>query len=949
MRFLTKANLKAHARQYIATACAIIICCIFICLAGSFGSVMGWVIGSGETQLMKNTQVVVTYGEFDEDSRAAVNGTVDAEKIKEDPLPAILADRAGIRQANGTDLELQPVYQTWVGATIGKKSVQITGMGLFSPQFYRPPLSEGKEPTGKNQIALGESYLEKTGVGVGDTIEIQVPPAYDDEDAKPTTQKVTVSGIVKRDASMYIGQVPDVYFSPDLGKHLAQATEMGVNQILVHTQQDPAKLARKLGQYPNNKQLLSQDLAVVTVTQKQSETTAGNAEQIALQAVVLFFPLLAVLVCIGIVSVTFQVVLARRRRETALLRCVGATVAQVRRAAFLECLLVGVVSALTGTLLGWLGSIALVYGTGMIGSLSQTLEVIGVFPVALSLVTGILVPLIGALRPTLGLGKIRPIAALNTQELNKQGKPKRHIFHWILTALLAVAGSGLWVLAWNNRGSEDGTEQAIALGAAIAGALIIMCAALMICRFLLPAFTALFTRPFARKYATAKLAGENVKRDPHRTGATATALVLGVTLMSTILIGTASVQKTVNDEINRRFSVDYSLVYPNPSIPLTQNEIKKASQVEGVSGVGKMPGIVADTITNTQGSALTEEQLTGTSPEDAGDGAWTEDNGETAGSADAESAASTENPDEEAETEDTENQENTDKETPRAFSLVLVTLPENVNSLTRKSIQQPQPGEMWLVGEVEAPVSDPVNLNFETGKKLTVKAKAMPKTASGFPADYSVIYGVLSQADFKELTASGVKAQTYGVIAKFDLSRGASDTIQTIQDFTNQFWKIGSASFESSAMISSIITMALRVMMLILLCLLGISAIVALVGVANTLSLSVVDRAQENALLRAVGATRTQIRRMLIIEGTLIGLGALVVGVALSALFSWFVMQCMPFAGLISQKNIELQIPWVWVGLVVLVTELFCFLASVLPGRRAAKASPIEALNAADQ
>lgn len=931
MRFLTKANLKAHSRQYIATACAIIICCIFICIASSFGSVMGWTMGSGETQLMKNTQVVVTYGEFDENSQAAVNGTVAAEKFKADPLAGILADRAGIRQANGADLELQPVYQTRVGATIGKKFLQMQGLGLFSPQFYRPPLSEGKAPTGKNQIALADSYLEKTGVGIGDTIEIQVPPPYDDEDAKPTTQKATVSGIVRRDASMYIGQVPDVYLSPELGKRLAKATGTGVSQVLVHTQQDPAALAQKLGQYLNDKQLLSKDLAVVTVTQKQSETTAGNAEQIALQAVALFFPLLAVLVCIGIVSVTFQVVLARRRRETALLRCVGATVSQVRRAAFLECLLVGIVSAVIGTLIGWLGSIGLVYGTGMIGSLSQTLEVIGIFPVALSLVTGILVPLIGALRPTFGLGKIRPIAALNTQELNKKGKPKRHIFHWIITALLAVSGSGLWVLAWRNRGSEDGKQQLIALGAAIAGALILMCAALMICRFLLPAFTALFTRPFARKYATTKLAGENVKRDPHRTGATATALVLGVTLMATILIGTASVQKTVNDEINRRFSVDFSLVSANPDSPLPKNELKKASQIEGVSGVGKMPGIVADTVTNAQGSTLTEEQLTGTSPENQPE------------------PASTESPGEGAEKADTGTQDNLDKESPRAFSLLVVTLPENVNSLTRKRIQQPQPGEMWLVGEVEKPLSQPVNLGFKGGEKVTVKAKKIPASASGFPVDYSVLYAVLSQADFKELTASGAKTQTYGVIAKFDLSRGTTDTIQTVQDITNQFWDLQSASMESAAMLSSIITMVLRVMMLILLCLLGISAIVALVGVANTLSLSVVDRAQENALLRAVGATRTQIRRMLIIEGTLIGLGALVVGLALSALFAWFVMQCMPFSGIISQKNIELEIPWLWVGLVVLVTELFCFLASVLPGRRAAKASPIEALNAADQ
>ena len=948
MRFLTKANLKAHSRQYIATACAIIICCIFICIASSFGSVMRWTIGSGETQLMKNTQVVVTYGEFDEDSQAAVNGTVAVEKFKANPLAAIVADRARIRQANGADLELQPVYQTRVGATIGKKFIQMQGIGLFPPQFYRPPLSEGKAPTGKNQIALAASYLEKTGVWVGDTIEIQVPPPDDEEDAQPTTLKATVSGIIKRDASMYIGQVPDVYLSADLAKHLAQATGTGVSQILVHTQQDPSTLARKLGQYLNDKQLLSQDLAVVTVTQQQSETTSGQAEQIALQAVVLFFPLLAVLVCIGIVSVTFEVVLARRRRETALLRCVGATVAQVRRAAFLECLLVGIVSAVIGTLIGWLGSIALVYGTGMIGSLSQTLEVIGVFPVILSLVTGILVPLIGALRPTFGLGKIRPIAALNTQELNKQGKPKRHIFHWILTAFLTVVGGVMWVLAWGNRGSEDGEKQLIALGAAIAGALILMCAVLMICRFLLPAFTALFTRPFARKYATAKLAGENVKRDPHRTGATATALVLGVTLMATILIGTASVQKTVNDEINRRFAVDYSLVSANPSIPLPGNELKKAAQIEGVSAIGEIPGMVTQAITDAQGNTLTEEQLTGRADENPGEAkpADTEPVTETPEST---SNAPLEVKVETGSSETADANEGAGGENPRASSMVVVTLPDKVNSLTRKRIKEPQRGEMWLLGAVDKPLSQPVHLAFKGGGKITVKVKKIPASASGFPADYSVVYGVLSRADFEQLTSKGAKAESYGVMAKFDLSRGTTDTIQTVQDVTNQFWELPSASMESSAMISSIVTMVLRIMMMILLCLLGISAIVALVGVANTLSLSVVDRAQENALLRAVGATRTQIRRMLITEGTLIGLGALVVGILLSVMFSWFVMQCMPFAGIISQKNIELEIPWLWVGLVVLVTELFCFLASVLPGRRAAKTSPIEALAAADQ
>ncbi len=418
--------------------------------------------------------------------------------------------------------------------------------------------------------------------------------------------------------------------------------------------------------------------------------------------------------------------------------------------------------------------------------------------------------------------------------------------------------------------------------------------------------------------------------------------------MATILIGTASVQKTVNDEINRRFAVDYSLVSANPSIPLPGNELKKAAQIEGVSAIGEIPGMVTQTITDAQGNTLTKEQLTGRADE----------NPEEAKPADTEPV--TETPEstsnaplevkvETGSSETADANEGAGGENPRASSMVVVTLPDKVNSLTRKRIKEPQRGEMWLLGAVDKPLSQPVHLAFKGGGKITVKVKKIPASASGFPADYSALYGVLSRADFDKLTASGAKTESYGVMAKLDLSRGSTDTIQTIQDFTNQFWELPSASMESSAMVSSIVTMVLRIMMMILLCLLGISAIVALVGVANTLSLSVVDRAQENALLRAVGATRTQVRRMLIIEGTLIGLGALVVGLALSALFSWFVMQCMPFAGLISQKNIELEIPWLWVGLVVLVTELFCFLASVLPGRRAAKASPIEALNTADQ
>ena len=151
---------------------------------------------------------------------------------------------------------------------------------------------------------------------------------------------------------MRIGNLPDVYYSAQLTKQLSSYAKESPSKILVNTQQDPKAVVQKLGKYLNDNKLLSEDVWVVTVEALQKSSESGVTKTIGLQAASLAFPLLAVLVCIGIVSVTFQVVLARRRRETALLRCVGATVSQIRRSAFSECIMVGVIAALAGTALG---------------------------------------------------------------------------------------------------------------------------------------------------------------------------------------------------------------------------------------------------------------------------------------------------------------------------------------------------------------------------------------------------------------------------------------------------------------------------------------------------------------------------------------------------------------------------------------------------------------------
>lgn len=935
MLFLTKANLKAHSRQYVATAIAIIICCVFICGASSFASVMSWVMGVGETQFNQNTQVQITR-EVDldnPDSSQAIQGTVSWENTPDNEYEVILKKQDAIRNAVGKDLDLQPLYYLVTLANINEKNIYLSGTGLLPKGYYRPPLAEGRYPTGKNEIILGESYLENGKTKIGDQIELKTDELLHEHSAKEKTIPVTITGTVKQDATMRIGNLPDVYYSAQLTKQLSDFSKESPAKILINTQQDPKAVVQKLGKYLNDNKLLSQDGWVVTVDELQKSSDSDLAKSVAMQAASLAFPLLAVLVCIGIVSVTFQVVLARRRRETALLRCVGATVSQIRRSAFSECVMVGVIAALLGTALGWTASVVVAVATGMIGSFTQAAQVIGFTPAVVSLLTGIIVPLIGGMRPTLGLAKILPVAALNPMELTKMGKKKRHIVRGVFMALFTLVGAGLWTFAWLNKGQEDDQAMTIALSCALGGCLFIFLAALLACRSFLPAFTAALTRPFASRSATFKLAGENVKRDPNRTGATGTALVLGVTLMATILVGTISLQSTIADELNRRFSVDMSLVAVNESHQMPEEITKKLPKLQSVDKVASLPSRIIKEAHDENGKPvqlnLALERVEAYEGEKEATASSAPEEGETGNTSDAIAT-------------DSGNQK------PENRSVLAVGLPDNPEAVLRHQVKTPQKGTAWLMTEDERKHPSKVTLTFASGQKLTVALKTPPQENQAFPSSAFGSYLVLSRADLDGITPSETGKNPAGVILKMDMEKTPTEIMEDIQDLSI-LAPADSLAETGGVMITASINLVLKVLMTILLSLLGVSALVALVGVANTLSLSVVDRKRENALLRAVGFTQKQIRAMLLTEGMLIGLGALIVGIALSILFSWFVMQCMPFSDLISPKDIHLQIPWLWLGIIILVTEGFCFLASVLPGRQAAKASPVAALASADE
>jgi putative ABC transport system permease protein len=124
--------------------------------------------------------------------------------------------------------------------------------------------------------------------------------------------------------------------------------------------------------------------------------------------------------------------------------------------------------------------------------------------------------------------------------------------------------------------------------------------------------------------------------------------------------------------------------------------------------------------------------------------------------------------------------------------------------------------------------------------------------------------------------------------------------------------------------------------------LLGVSVAIAVIGIANTLGLSVLERAREHAMLRALGLTRRQLRRMLAIEALLLSVVATVLGTVIGVGFAWvgyetFVKRALTHA--------TMQIPWESLGAVVVIAASAGLLASVLPARRAARVTPAQGLS----
>ncbi len=764
--------------------------------------------------------------------------------------------------------------------------VQVEGGGTsnflqITPAATDPALTgvdivAGNGAPGPGQLVLPESLADRLGVEVGDEVPIRRSVRRDDGDEDVSwdevVDRVEVSGLL-RPAPLGLAGLSSAIGEPDQVVDWAvdDRTEEQTRFDRVLLRLAPETSAAEVTEQVS---ALRDDLRVSTredYADARAQELTGGAN--VLTALGLAFGAVALLVAGLVIANTFSVVVAQRTRTLALLRCVGANRRQLRRSVRLEALLLATIASSLGIGVG-LGlaqaTLSVLAATGGAGLPSVIAPSPSVF--LIPLLAGLTVTTLAALVPARAASRVAPLAAMRptgtAQDARAVGRGRKAV-----SALLIVGGGAFLTI-----GAVLGGAGEVALGLLV-GVLgggtsfigVLLSAVVWVPR-LLRLLAAVLVR---RGGATAALAAANSLRNPRRTAATSTALLIGVTLVAMMASGASIARTSFDQEFDRAFPVDAQVS------PGAMGEEPDTLPTERIDALRAIDGVVAAT-----GTGQVTLQL----------------------------------------------------EAPDQTAVLDVTV------IDRDAARAVVRDERALDGFDDA-LLIPEHLADSLG--LTGALAATPIDRQGQPLDGGGEVGVQTRDGSGTevlLTRSGadrlgVDVPTTGAWIRFAERAEVEAVVGDIQQAVSEDGLLVQSDAAEREVFDQIVSTMLRVVT----GLLGVAVVIALVGVANTLSLSVIERGRESATLRAIGLTRRQLRATLAIEAMLIaGVGA-VAGALLGTLYGW--VGSSTVLGELSD-GVPLAVPWLQLAALVGFSLLAGVIASVLPGRRAARTSPVAALAA---
>jgi len=842
---VTLRNLLARKLRLLLSAFAIILGVAFVggtlvftdTLAKAFDGIVDGSVPDGYVRPVGST--ADDSGGFGTDGR-----TIPASVVTE------LEQVTGVARADGTVEGIGLFIVDREGKLVGGRGAPTLAFNYNdAPSMTGEPsvtIPVGTEPEGAGEVVLDERTADAAGYDIGDAVSMVA--------AGPQPRiEAELVGIAEFGGGGLAGASLVFFDTPtaqgifldgeDVFDSIGLTAEPGVSQ----QQLVDAATA-----------VLPEGVEAVTGDQSAEETEDIVSTALGfLSTFLLIFAAISLVVGTFLIINTFSILVAQRSRELALLRAMGASRRQVTRSVLAEALAVGFVGSTLGLVLGFGLAVGLRALFGYFGlDLSGTPLQFELRTALVCYVVGMTVTVVAAYLPARRASRISPVAAMRDDVALPESSVRRRT---LVGAVLAAAGTSLMLVGLFT--SVDYTAYLVGGGVLT----VLIAVALMSPVLGRPVLRGLGVA-YGRVFGTVGvLATQNALRNPRRTAATASALMIGLALVSTMAVLGASINKSIEVAVQEEFTTDYLLSSPtftNFSTTIS-DDVRDLDGVDEVSQAQSLPididGTGAFVTAADPDELLAVYELRDTSGSlNVGDGqvALSEDaaqeRGVTTGDA------------------------------------VTLTFPS---------------------GDQEAEVAGTYETSQVVGNALlpfsTLEAAQVQRQDS-----------TVSVNAAEGVSQSELGAQLDEVVA--DLP---TVTVQNQEDFTD-------------AQRASV-----NQLLFLIYALLGLAIVIAVLGVVNTLALSVIERTREVGLLRAVGLSRRQLRRMVRLEAVAIAVLGGVLGVAMGLVFGVVLQRSVADDGVT-----DLAIPVGQLAIVVAVAAVLGVLAAVLPARRAARLNVLRAI-----
>jgi putative ABC transport system permease protein len=697
-------------------------------------------------------------------------------------------------------------------------------------------LASGSPPANDDEIVVDKASADKAGYQPGDVATVL---------SKGAPRQFTIAGIARFGAADSPAGATAVLFTDAAATELlaapGQADAIAVTAVGGVSQADLAAAVQAA---------VGDGVEVITGATLVAENQAALGEGLTeFNTIALVFAIVAVFVGAFIINNTFSIIVAQRTREMAMLRAIGASGRQVRRAVLIEALVVGALASGTG----------LVAGIGVASGLRQLVSsfgfdmpdgstVISPTALALSFAVGVVVTVLTAWLPARRAARIAPVAAVRDVSVDRSaGSARRALVGTAVTAAgVAALLAGL-----------NGTIELVGVGA-----LVTFVGVAVLGPVLARPVAKLLGIPLRMRGLSGELATRNATRNPKRTARTAASLMIGVGLVGFFTVFAASAKTSMAGSLETEF---------------TGTHVVQAGATDNSAGLS--PDLAGELSSTPGVDAVTQARISPAVVDGSSTDAFLAFD---AGSVHEMVALGSVDGD-------------------------LASLGADGIAVSAETAAE----EGWDIGSA-VPVVLPSG-------DTTFTVEAIYTSGTDWVGDMFV--------DLDGLRANGDELD-YRVYVS-----GDEAAINSIAD------GYASADVLDKDAFIEVVSSEIDTMLGMFYALLFLAIVIALLGIANTLAVSILERTRELGLLRAVGMSRSQLRSTVRWESIIVAVFGSLLGLASGTFFGWAVVRALADEGIDT-----LTVP---VGSLLIVTGIAAFagaMAAVLPARRAARLDVLKAL-----